>query len=73
MKASAFAHARPNSADKALEPFASRWKASVLSDGLGLIPAMNLRLIASEWIVDIGGFYEPRGITGRGEFCAAVR
>jgi carbon-monoxide dehydrogenase medium subunit len=39
----------------------------VLSGGQSLIPAMNLRLITPELIVDIGGVKELRGIAMKGE------
>ena len=56
MKASAFAYARPTSVANALELLASHGdRAKVLSGGQSLMPAMNLRLVAPELIVDIGG------------------
>ena len=63
MKASAFAYARASSLDNALELLAAHGeKAKVLSGGQSLMPAMNLRLISPELIVDIGGLDELRGI-----------
>jgi len=63
MKASAFAYARASSVDNALELLAAHGeKAKVLSGGQSLMPAMNLRLISPELIVDIGGLDELRGI-----------
>jgi CO/xanthine dehydrogenase FAD-binding subunit len=63
MKASAFSYARATSVDSALELLAIHGEqAKVLSGGQSLTPAMNLRLIAPEWIVDIGGLDELRGI-----------
>ncbi|MDB5607014.1 MAG: molybdopterin dehydrogenase [Bradyrhizobium sp.] len=68
MKASAFAYARATSVDNALELLVTHGeKAKVLSGGQSLMPAMNLRLIAPEWIIDIGGLDELRGIAVRGE------
>src|ERR1700748_920083 len=59
MKAAAFAYARPSSVDNALELLALHGdKAKVLSGGQSLMPAMNLRLISPELIVDIGGTAE---------------
>jgi carbon-monoxide dehydrogenase medium subunit len=63
MKASAFAYARPTSVANALELLAVHGnKAKVLSGGQSLMPAMNLRLISPELVVDIGGLAELRGI-----------
>jgi aerobic carbon-monoxide dehydrogenase medium subunit len=68
MKASAFAYARATSVANALELLAVHGeKARVLSGGQSLIPAMNLRLVAPELIVDIGELAELRGIAVRGE------
>jgi carbon-monoxide dehydrogenase medium subunit len=63
MKASAFAYARAASVADALELLASHGdRAKVLSGGQSLMPAMNLRLIAPELIVDIDGLADLRGI-----------
>jgi carbon-monoxide dehydrogenase medium subunit len=63
MKASAFAYARATSMINALELLAVHGdKAKVLSGGQSLMPAMNLRLISPEFIVDIGELAELRGI-----------
>src|SRR5512140_3064967 len=71
MKASAFAYARATSVDNALELLASHGeKARVLSGGQSLIPAMNLRLVSPELIVDIGELKELRGIAVKGETLA---
>ena len=68
MKASAFAYARATSVANALELLATHGdKARVLSGGQSLIPAMNLRLVAPELIVDIGQLAELRGIAVKGE------
>jgi aerobic carbon-monoxide dehydrogenase medium subunit len=63
MKASAFAYARATSLDNALELLHAHGdRAKVLSGGQSLMPAMNLRLIAPDLIVDIGGLAELRGV-----------
>src|SRR5216110_2794950 len=68
MKASAFSYARASSVANALELLAAYGdKAKVLSGGQSLMPAMNLRLISPELIVDIGGIGELRGIALKGE------
>jgi carbon-monoxide dehydrogenase medium subunit len=62
MKASAFAYARATSVANALELLnAHGERAKVLSGGQSLLPAMNLRLLAPELIVDIGELAELRG------------
>jgi carbon-monoxide dehydrogenase medium subunit len=68
MKASAFAYARPTSIAHALELLVAHGdKAKVLSGGQSLMPAMNLRLISPEFIVDIGELTELRGIVVKGD------
>jgi aerobic carbon-monoxide dehydrogenase medium subunit len=68
MKASAFAYARATSLANALELLVQHGeKAKVLSGGQSLIPAMNLRLISPDLIVDIGDIKELRGIAVKGE------
>jgi carbon-monoxide dehydrogenase medium subunit len=68
MKASAFAYARATSVVNALELLAAHGdKAKVLSGGQSLMPAMNLRLISPELIVDINGIAELRGIAVSGD------
>jgi carbon-monoxide dehydrogenase medium subunit len=68
MKASAFSYARATSVVHALELLAAHGdKAKVLSGGQSLMPAMNLRLIAPELIVDIGELAELRGIAVGGD------
>lgn len=63
MKASAFAYSRATSVAHALELLAAHGeKAKVLSGGQSLMPAMNLRLISPELLVDIGELGELRGI-----------
>ena len=63
MKASAFSYARASSVADALELLVAHGdKAKVLSGGQSLMPAMNLRLISPELIVDIGEITELRGI-----------
>jgi carbon-monoxide dehydrogenase medium subunit len=64
MKASAFAYARATSISNALELLVTHGdRAKVLSGGQSLMPAMNLRLIAPEFIIDINELDELRGIT----------
>jgi carbon-monoxide dehydrogenase medium subunit len=66
MKASAFSYARATSVENTLELLAAHGdRAKVLSGGQSLMPAMNLRLIAPELIVDIGGLTELRGVAVR--------
>jgi carbon-monoxide dehydrogenase medium subunit len=68
MKAAAFAYARAKSVDDALQLLAAHGdRAKVLSGGQSLMPAMNLRLISPELIVDIGGIRELRGIAVQGD------
>ena len=63
MKASAFAYARATSVANALELLTVHGeRAKVLSGGQSLLPAMNLRLIAPELIIDIGDLAELRGV-----------
>jgi carbon-monoxide dehydrogenase medium subunit len=68
MKASAFSYARATSVVNALELLVAHGdKAKVLSGGQSLMPAMNLRLISPELIVDIGEITELRGIAVKGD------
>jgi len=68
MKASAFSYARATSVVHALELLAAHGDdAKVLSGGQSLMPAMNLRLISPELIVDIGGIAELKGIAMKGD------
>ena len=67
MKAAAFAYARATSVVNALDLLAAHGdRAKVLSGGQSLMPAMNLRLISPELIVDIGELAELRGIAVAG-------
>lgn len=67
MKPSAFSYARATSVLNALELLGSHGeRAKVLSGGQSLMPAMNLRLISPELIVDIGQLADLRGIAVRG-------
>jgi carbon-monoxide dehydrogenase medium subunit len=71
MKASAFSYARATSVMNALELLAAHGDdAKVLSGGQSLMPAMNLRLISPELVIDIGGIAELRGIAVRGDVLA---
>jgi carbon-monoxide dehydrogenase medium subunit len=66
MKASAFSYARATSVANAIELLAEHGeRAKVLSGGQSLMPAMNLRLLAPELIVDIGSLHELRGVARR--------
>jgi carbon-monoxide dehydrogenase medium subunit len=68
MKASAFSYARATSVANALDLLARHGEgAKVLSGGQSLMPAMNLRLITPELIVDIGELAELRGIERSGD------
>jgi aerobic carbon-monoxide dehydrogenase medium subunit len=68
MKASAFSYARATGVSNALELLAAHGdKAKVLSGGQSLMPAMNLRLIAPQLLVDISEIAELRGITSSGD------
>ena len=68
MKASAFSYARATSVMNAIELLAEHGeRAKVLSGGQSLMPAMNLRLISPELIVDIGDLSELRGIAVTGD------
>jgi len=67
MKAAAFAYARATSVDEALTLLAAHGdRAKVLSGGQSLVPAMNLRLISPELVIDAGGIAELRRITLEG-------
>src|SRR5579871_4173366 len=67
MKAPAFAYARATSVDGALEMLALHGeKAKLLSGGQSLLPAMNLRLISPEIVIDISDLAELQGIEVRG-------
>jgi carbon-monoxide dehydrogenase medium subunit len=67
MKASAFSYARATSVIHALELLAAHGdSAKVLSGGQSLMPAMNLRLISPELIIDISEIAELRELAVRG-------
>ena len=68
MKASAFSYARATSVVNALELLATHGDgAKLLSGGQSLMPAMNLRLISPDFIVDISEIAELRGIEVKGD------
>ncbi|MBR0869558.1 xanthine dehydrogenase family protein subunit M [Bradyrhizobium tropiciagri] len=68
MKAAAFAYARATSVVNALELLAAHGdKAKVLSGGQSLMPAMNLRLVSPDLVIDIGGLAELHGIAVKGD------
>ena len=67
MKASAFSYARATSVGNALDLLAAHGDgAKLLSGGQSLMPAMNLRLISPDLLVDIGDLVELRGIERNG-------
>src|ERR1700733_4578122 len=67
MKASAFSYARATSIGSALALLVAHGDgAKLLSGGQSLMPAMNLRLILPDLIVDIGALTELRGIAVKG-------
>src|ERR1700730_3813063 len=67
MKASAFDYAPATSVDDALRLLAAHGQAAkVLAGGQSLMPAMNLRLISPDIVVDIGSLSELKGIAVRG-------
>ncbi len=67
MKAPAFDYARATSVANAIALLAQHGeRAKVLSGGQSLMPAMNLRLLAPQLIVDIGALDELRGIKTQG-------
>lgn len=68
MKASAFSYARASSVDEALSLLVQHGdQARILSGGQSLMPALNLRLSAPEWIIDINGISDLRGVTVAGD------
>jgi len=68
MKAPAFDYARATSVAHAIALLAEHGeRAKVLSGGQSLMPAMNLRLLAPDLIVDIGALDELRGIKTQGD------
>jgi len=68
MKASAFAYARATSVEDALRLLSEHGEAAkLLSGGQSLMPAMNLRLISPNFIIDVGDLPELRGIAVRGD------
>ncbi len=68
IKASTFSYARATSVENALELLATHGDdAKVVAGGQSLMPAMNLRLISPELIVDIGGIAELKGIAVKGD------
>ena len=71
MKASAFAYARATDVVNALELLATHGdKAKLLSGGQSLMPAMNLRLISPELVVDISEIAGLQGIAVDGRVLA---
>jgi carbon-monoxide dehydrogenase medium subunit len=69
MKAAAFSYVRATSVGEAIALLAEHGERSkVLSGGQSLMPAMNLRLLTPELIVDIGALDELRGVTRHESF-----
>ncbi len=67
MKASAFSYVKPTTVQDTLALLAEHGDgAKLLSGGQSLMPALNLRLSAPEWLIDIGGLDELRGIAVAG-------
>lgn len=67
MKAAAFAYVRATSVENALELLSVHGDtAKLLSGGQSLVPAINLRLVAPELIIDIGELIELRGVAVKG-------
>lgn len=64
MKASAFSYVKPSTVQDTLALLAEHGEgAKLLSGGQSLMPALNLRLSAPEWLIDIGGLNELRGVS----------
>lgn len=64
MKASAFSYIKPSTVEEALALLAEHGdEAKLLSGGQSLMPALNLRLSAPDWLIDIGGLDDLRGIS----------
>ena len=64
MKASAFNYIKPKTVEDALALLAEHGEgAKLLSGGQSLMPALNLRLSAPDWLIDIGGIDDLRGIS----------
>ena len=62
MKAPAFDYQRVTSLDEACAALVAHPGARIIAGGQSLMPAMNMRLVAPERLVDIGGLDELRGI-----------
>jgi carbon-monoxide dehydrogenase medium subunit len=68
MKAAAFDYRRARSLSEALEWLAAFGDtAKLVAGGQSLLPAMNLRLLAPDMLIDIGGVPELKGMTVEGE------
>ncbi len=67
MKAAAFDYARPATLDEALGLLRRHGDAAkIVSGGQSLVPALNLRLLSPEILIDIGRIDALRGITVEG-------
>ena len=62
MKAPAFDYLRVASLDEACAALRAQPGARIIAGGQSLMPAMNMRLVAPDLLVDIGGLSELRGI-----------
>ncbi len=67
MKASAFQYERPETLEAALALLAVHGEAArPIAGGQSLVPALNLRLMAPEWVIDIGRLEALRGVARSG-------
>ena len=67
MKAAAFDYARVATIDEAVELLARHGaSAKLLAGGQSLLPALNLRLMSPELLIDIGGIADLRGMNING-------
>jgi carbon-monoxide dehydrogenase medium subunit len=67
MKPAPFDYARPATLDEALALLAGHPDAKVIAGGQSLGPMLNLRLVRSALLVDIGGLAELRGVARQGD------
>ena len=67
LKAAAFDYVRAKTVAEALDLLVQHGDtAKLLAGGQSLLPALNLRLSAPAWLIDIGRISELRGVTVRG-------
>ena len=62
MKAAAFDYVRAATVDEAVHLLSENSSAKLLAGGQSLIPALNLRLMSPDLLIDIGGLHALRGI-----------